>query len=123
MPATFSPQARFGSGLRILQCGYRNFCETGRSLGLRISSGPLSEWMTEKRLLDHETEQRLLAILQRMEELQHSVDIPVAWDRTDMVVNALTTRLLATIANELGLTERDELSKMADRASDAVATK
>lgn len=121
MVAALSPEGRIDTGLRSLQCSGRNFIEIAKALGARVGTGSFSESLNGKRTFDRETGERLLEILSRMRELQDSVSVPVDWARVEEITNALTTRLVANIAGEIGLTERDELSKMAEKARSAVA--
>ena len=99
MTATFSPENRIESGLRMFACSGRNFVEIAKSLGIKISHGGFSEQI--KKSFDRDTAERLLGILERMRDLQEAVgDAPIDWGQTERVSRALTIRRIEQIAVE-----------------------
>lgn len=99
MPATFSPENRIETGLRMFGCSGRSFVEIARSLGTKVSHGGFSEQI--KKSFDCGTADTLLGILERMRDLQETVgDAPVDWAQTERVTRALTIRRIAKIAAE-----------------------
>jgi hypothetical protein len=119
MVATFSPEGRIVTGLRLL-CSHRSFVEIARALGVQISHGPFNEAVNGKKPLEREVGERLLEILSRMQELQNEVGLPLNWSKTEEIAMALTIRLTAQIARELEI-ENPEIQNIAARATKEVA--
>ena len=112
MPATFSPEQRIESGLRVLGCSGRNFVEIAKTLGVKISHGGFSEQVNKS--FDRDTADMLLGILERMRDLQEVVgDAPIDWAQTERVSRALTIRRIAQIAAELNDHSFDETAASA----------
>lgn len=101
MQASLSLENRIQTGLLHFKCAASSFVEISKRLGVQISSGFLSEAFAGKRTIDNLTGEKLMAILDRMSDLESAVaPVPVAWERVDRVTDSLALRLVAKFAND-----------------------
>ena len=124
VPATLSPEGKLRDGLREL-CSYRTFEDVARELGVRIAHGPFVEALNGNgKPFEEETAEKLLELLSRMKELKAAVHedygVEPNWSQTDQIVNALTTRLLASVAHEAADPDEQQFRSLADVATAAV---
>jgi hypothetical protein len=98
LPATYSPEGRIENGLRELSCSGRNFVEIARAHGVKVSHGKFSECLNDKGRFDESTGEALLDLLAQMKQLQNdmkvqslqeSEKVPVAWGQAGRISTAL----------------------------------
>ena len=113
----YSPEGRMIEKLRNLNCAESSFAKL--VVGIAGKTRIAEAFKDSAKAFPAEIADRLLERVSQMEELQAAVaPIPIAWERTEEIRNALATRLAWRIQVELGIP--DDLSHAADWATKQV---
>ena len=97
---TFSPEGRMIERLRKLDCAESSFAKI--VIGIAGKTRIAEAFKDSTRGFDNDVAEKLLDKIVQMEELQKVIaPIPIAWERTEEIRNALTIRLAAQTAHDL----------------------
>ena len=109
MLAALSPEVKIKNGLRELNCAEYIFARIAGVVG----KTRLAEGLAGQRGFERRDAEKMLEVLQEMQELQAAVGVPIDWSRVDKVQIALTVRRVAKFAAETSDHRMNEAANVA----------